>query len=102
MERKIFTWLHDSPTDHVNSDAKLCGGNCIQYARDPFVLPRYRIGSARVRVSEPILADEETSNLWVRKIWANTEINVKYRTSMNEVLLHLRCQGQPCKFRVRR
>ena len=69
------TWFQDSPNGHVNSDAELYEGDCIQGARDPFVLPRYRIGSIRTRVSERLQVDEETSNLWVRKIWANAEIN---------------------------
>ena len=31
-------------------------------------------------MSEPIKIDKEKSNLWVRKTWANAEMNVKYIT----------------------
>jgi len=66
---EVFTRIQGSPKEHVNSDAELYGDNCIQDARDPFVLPRYRVRSVSARVSEPIQVDEEMPNLWARTIW---------------------------------
>lgn len=51
-EAGVLTWAQCSRNEHVNSNTELCGGNCIQDAGDPLVLPRYRVSSVMVRVSE--------------------------------------------------
>lgn len=68
------TWVSYDPKQLVNSDAELRGGNCIQDACDPLVLPHYRIGSFGTRVSEFTRVDNERPDLWVRTTWANTGI----------------------------
>ena len=42
----------------VNPENEQYGSDCIQYARDPSALPRYRIGSGIVGMSERIQVDE--------------------------------------------
>ena len=42
-----------------NSKTKLYGEECIQDARDPFVLPGYRVGSIMAGMSEHAQTDRE-------------------------------------------
>ena len=44
---------------HVSSDSELYGGDCVQGTRDPLVLPRYRVSSVMVRISDRTRIDEE-------------------------------------------
>ena len=44
---------------NVDSKAELYGGDCVQDARDPFILPRYRVSSGIVGMSEHAQIDEE-------------------------------------------
>ena len=41
-----------------NPDGELYDGTCVQDARDPLVLPRYRVSSVAVKMSERIPIDE--------------------------------------------
>ena len=55
----ILTWLQRSLNSDVNPDTEVCDGNCIQYARDPFFLLRYRVSSVRESVSKRVQADKD-------------------------------------------
>lgn len=45
--------------ENVDPKAKLRGGNCVQDAPDPFILPRDRVSSAASIISECIQINEE-------------------------------------------
>lgn len=48
--RGPMNWVEPGPNEHVESDAELYGGNCIQDTRDPYFLPRYRVSPVTKRV----------------------------------------------------
>jgi len=76
-EAKVLTCcVHRSVNEGENSNGELYDGTCIQDARDPLVLPRYRVGSVAVRMSERIRIDEGPLNLRARTVWAEAVINV--------------------------
>ena len=54
---ELLTRIQCSVNDGVNSNTELCGCNRIQCTCDPFVLPRYRVSSVAVRISEHIQID---------------------------------------------
>jgi len=60
---EVLTWTRRGQNGKVNSDTELHGGNCIQDARDPFVLPRYSVRPVILKVSRRIRISEETSDL---------------------------------------
>ena len=51
---EVFTWVQRNKNDYVKSDAKLCDGDRIQDAYDPFLLSRYRVSSVVGRVRDCI------------------------------------------------
>ena len=56
---KVLTLVHRSTNQNVNPNTELHGDEYIEDARDPFVLPRYRVSSVVVGVSECTQVDEE-------------------------------------------
>ena len=59
----VLTWIDFRPNEQINSNTELHGGNCIQDARDPFVLPRDSVCSVTVKVSERVQIKEEMLDL---------------------------------------
>lgn len=57
-EAEVLTGVHCSANEYVHSNGELCDGTCIQYARDPSVLPRYRVGPVAVMMSERVRTDD--------------------------------------------
>ena len=51
---EVFTWVQCIKSDYVKSDAKLCDGDRIQDAYDPFLLSRYCVSSVVGRVRDCI------------------------------------------------
>lgn len=51
---EVLTWFQRSQHEDVNPDGELYDGNCIQDARNPFLLHHYRISSVMKKVSECI------------------------------------------------
>ena len=51
---ELLTLAYRSVSTDVNSKNELNGSECIQEACNPFVLPRYRVSSVVVRMSEGI------------------------------------------------
>ena len=58
-ELEVLTWgVHCRVKENVNPKTELPGGNCIQGAPNPFVLPRYRVCSVVERMSGGIQINE--------------------------------------------
>ena len=60
---KVLTWICYRPNNQEKSNTELHGGNCIQDARDPLVLPRYGVSPVIAKVSERVRVGERASNL---------------------------------------
>ena len=60
---ELLTSVDRNVNDDVKSKNKLYGGERIQDASDPFVLPRYRVSSVAVRMSKRIQSMEYTQPL---------------------------------------
>jgi len=73
---EAFTGVLCTPNRHIDSGGELYDGKCIQNARDPFFLPRYRVGSVMTRVNKRIQVDDGRLNLWARTIWENAVMRV--------------------------
>ena len=72
----MYTWVQCTPNRHVNSDAKLYGGNRAQDDRNPLTLPHYRVSSMMVRVGKGIGIDDGRLYLRARTIWADRVTSV--------------------------
>ena len=56
---EILTWIQCRPSGLVNSNNEMRDNNCIQYACNPFVLPRYSVSSGMIKVSERVQIGEK-------------------------------------------
>jgi len=55
---EVLTRALCSANEHIESNTELYGGDCIQDARDPFALPRYRVSPVTVRMDEFVQVEE--------------------------------------------
>jgi hypothetical protein len=56
---EVLTWVLCSVNDHIAPNTELYGSDCIQDARNPFALPRYRVNPAMVKMNELVQVEEK-------------------------------------------